>query len=102
MYDPSQLGWNFPSVGLAVFSKNFLKTNSMARNVHVFTRRLCKFASLYWYDAICTDAASRSSSVASKSLATTSTFAFLGIYVRTMGIPISVGMMASIPREGKR
>ena len=94
---PSQLGWNFPSTGLVVFLKTLLKTNSSARNVHEFTRRLCKFASLYWYDAIHTAAASRSSSVVSRSLATASTFAFSGIYVRTMGISIFVGMMASIP-----
>ena len=33
----------------------------------------------------------------SRSLAMASTFAFSGIFARTMGIPISVGMMASIP-----
>ena len=33
----------------------------------------------------------------SRSLAMTSAFSFLGIYVRTMGIPIYVGIMASIP-----
>ena len=97
MYDPSQLGWNFPSTGLTVFSKTLLKTNSPRRNVHGFTRRLCKFTSLCWYDAIRTTTASRSLSVVSRSLATTSAFAFLGISIRTMGIPIFVRMMASIP-----
>ena len=32
-----------------------------------------------------------------RSLATASAFAFSGIYFRTVGIPISMGMMASIP-----
>ena len=97
MYDPSQLGWNFPSAGLAVFSKTLLKTNSLSRNVCDFTRWLWKFASLYWYDVIRTATASQSSSVVSRSLAMASTFAFLGIYAHTVGIPISIGMMASIP-----
>ena len=97
MYGPSQLGWNFLSARLAVFSKTLLKTNSPARNVRGFTRRLSKFSSLYWYDAICTAAASQSLLVVSRSLATTSAFSFLTIYVRTVGIPISTGMMASIP-----
>ena len=79
-----------------MFSKALLKTNSPGRNICGFTHRLCMFASLCWYDAICTAAASWSSSVVSRSLATTSTFAFLGISVCTMGIPIYVGMMASI------
>ena len=73
-----------------------LKTNSLGRNVHGFTRRLCKFASLCWYDAMCTNAASRSSSVLSRSLTRASTFAFSGISARTVGIPIFVGMVASI------
>ena len=33
----------------------------------------------------------------SRSLTRASTFAFSGISARTMGIPISMGMMASIP-----
>ena len=98
MYGPSQLGWNFPSIGLAVFSKTLLKTNSPTRNVRGFTLRLCKFASLYWYDVnICIAAGSRSSLVVSRSLGTASAYSFSRIYVRTMGIPISMGMMASIP-----
>ena len=80
-----------------MFSKTLLKTNSPARNVHDFTRRLCKFASICWYDIIPTAAASRSSLVVSRSLAMASEFAFLGIFVRTVGISIYVGMMASIP-----
>ena len=96
MYGPSYLGWNFPSAGLAVFSKTFLKTNYLARNVCGFTRRLCKFSSLYLYEAIRIAAFSRCSLVMSRSLTTASAFAFLGIYVRTVGIPIHVGMMAYI------
>ena len=80
-----------------MFSKTLLKTNFLVRNVRGFTHRLYKFASLCWYDAIRTAAASRSSSIVSKSLATTSTFVFSGIFVYTVGIPIYVGMMASIP-----
>ena len=79
-----------------MFSKTLLKTNSSARNVRRFTRQLCKFSSLYWYDAIRTTTDSRSSSVVSRSLAIASAFAFLGISVRIVGIPISVKMMASI------
>ena len=80
-----------------MFSKTLRKTNSLGRNVHGFTHRLCKFASLCWYDAIRTAVASRSSSVVSRSLAMVSAFAFLEIFARTVDIPISVGMMASIP-----
>ena len=97
MYGPSQLGWNFPSAGLAVFSKTLLKTNSPGRNVHGFTCRLCKFVSLCWYDAIRITATSQSLSVVSRSLAPASAFSFSGISIGTMGIPIYVGMMASIP-----
>ena len=42
-------------------------------------------------------AASRSSSVVFKSLAMALTFSFSRISTRTMGIPSSLGMMASIP-----
>ena len=94
---PSQLGWNFPSAGLAVFSRALLKTNSPSRNVRGFTCRLRKFFSLYWYDALHTATASRSSLVMSRSLAMALEFAFSGIFARTVGIPIFVGMMASIP-----
>ena len=91
------LCWNFPSVGLVVFSKTILKTNSPGRNIRGFTRWLCKFASLCWYHIMRIVAASRSSSIMSKSLAMASTFAFSGISARMVGIPIYVGMMASIP-----
>ena len=97
MYDPSQLGWNFLSVGLAVFSKTILKTNSLGRNVRGFTRWLWKFSSLYWYDAMRAATPSRSSSIVSRSLAMASAFAFSGISAHTVGIAISMGMMASIP-----
>ena len=80
-----------------MFSKTLLKTNSLARNVCGFTRRLCKFASLRWYDVMLTAAASRSSSVVSRSLAMALAFAFSGIFVHMVGILISVGMIASIP-----
>ena len=80
-----------------MFSKTFLKTNSLARNVCGFTRRLCKFTCLYWYDVIRTIVASRSSSIVSRSLAMASTFTFSRTFVLTMGISISMGMMASIP-----
>ena len=97
MYGPSQLGWNFLSAGLAVFSKTRLKTKYQGRNVHGFISRLCKFTSLCWYEAMRTTAASRSSSIVSRSLDMASTFAFSRIFARMVGIPISVGMMASIP-----
>ena len=80
-----------------MFSKTLLKTNSPSRNVRGFTRWLWKFSSLCWYDAMRTAAASRSSLVVSRSLAMASTFAFSGISARMVGIPISMGMMASIP-----
>ena len=54
------------------------------------------FQSLF-VDAMHTAASSWSSSVMSRSLAMASTFAFSGIFTRTVGILISVGMMASIP-----
>ena len=44
-----------------------------------------------------TTVASRSLSVVFRLLAMASTFAFSGISARTVGIPIYVGMMASIP-----
>ena len=97
MYSPSHLAWNFSATGLAVFSKTILKTNSPALNARDFTCWLCKFASLCWYDAMCTAAASRSSSVMSKSLVIVLVFTSSKIYVRMVGIPISIGMIASIP-----
>ena len=68
MYGTSQLGWNFPSVGLDVFSKTLLRTNSSVLNVRDFTHRLCQLANLCWYEAMRTAAASRSSSAVSRSL----------------------------------
>ena len=44
-----------------------------------------------------TAAASQSSQVVSRSLAMASTFSFPEISARVVGIPISVGMIASIP-----
>ena len=82
---------------MAVFSKTLLKTNSPALNVRGFTRQLCKFASLYWYDAMRTAAVSRSLLVLSRSFIKALVFTSLGISVRMVGIPISMGMMASIP-----
>ena len=46
---------------------------------------------------MCIAVASRSLSIVSRSLITALTFASSGIYVRMVGIPISVGMIASIP-----
>ena len=65
--------------------------------VRGFTCRLCKFSSLCWYDVIRTTAASWSSPVVSRSLATTSIFGFSRIFVCMTGILIFVGMMTSIP-----
>ena len=52
---------------------------------------------MLWYDSIHTAVASRGSSVLSRSLTTVSTFDCSGKLVRSVGIPISVGTMASIP-----
>ena len=52
IYDPSQFGWNFSSVGLAVFSKTLLKTRFPSWNIHGFTCLLIKLVNLCWYDAI--------------------------------------------------
>ena len=51
----------------------------------------------YWYDAMRTTAASWSSLIVSRSLIMAWAFAFSGISARTMGILISVGMVAFIP-----
>ena len=80
-----------------MFSKTLLKARSPTRNARDFTCLLYKFVSLYWYDAIRTAAASRSSSDISKTLVTTSALDFSGISVRSVGTPISVGIIASIP-----
>ena len=97
VYGPSQFGWSFPYAGLAVFSKTLLETRSPSWNVHGFTHPLYRFSSLCWYDAIRTTAASWSSSAISKSLVMASTLASLGILVQSVGIPISLGIIASIP-----
>ena len=60
-------------------------------------RLLYMFASLRWYDAIRTAAASHSSSTMSKSLIMDSVFDCSGISVQSVGIPISVETIASIP-----
>ena len=65
--------------------------------MHSFTRRLCKFTSLCWYDTMCKAVVSQSSLVVSMSLAMASAFAFSRISARMVGILISVGMMVSIP-----
>ena len=80
-----------------MFFKTFLRTRSLGWNIRGFTRLLYRFASLRWYDAIRTAAASRSSSVMFRSLITDSVFDCSGISVRSVGIPISVGTIASIP-----
>ena len=96
MYGPSQLGWNFPSTGLDLFSKTLLKTNSSALNVRDFTRQLCQLANLYWYEAMRTIAASRSSSSMFRCLIMASVLASSGIPIRIVGISIFMGMIASI------
>ena len=90
------VGWNFPIDGSVVFSKTFLRTRSPGLNIG-FTCLLYRFASLRWYDAIHTAAASPSSFAMSWSLITDSVFNCLGISVRSVGIPISIGSIASIP-----
>ena len=97
IYDPSQFGWNFPTDGLVVFSKTFLKTKSLSWNIRSFTRLLYRFVILRWYDVIRTTTASYSLSIMSKSLITDSVFDCSGISVRSVGIPISIGTIASIP-----
>ena len=97
MYGPSQFGWNLSAAESDVFSKTHLRTGSPARNIRCFTRLLYRFVILCWYDAIRTAAASRNLSIISKSLARASVLASSGISVRSVGIPIYVGIMASIP-----
>ena len=96
VYGRSQLGWNFPYTGLDVFSKTLLRTNSSSLNVCDFTRRLCQFANLCWYEAMRMAATSRSPSTVSRSLIMASMFVFSGVPARMVGISISVGMIASI------
>ena len=79
-----------------MFLKTFLRTKSSFWNIRGFTRLLYRFASLRWYDYICIAAASRSSSAMSRSLIIDSIFDCSGISIRSVGIPISVGTIASI------
>ena len=97
MYGPSQFGWNLQAIGSAVFSKTLLKTRSLAWNVRYLTRLLYKFVVLYWYDVIRTATTSQSLSIIFKSLARASAIASLVISVQSVGIPIYVRIMASIP-----
>ena len=83
-----------------MFSKTFLKTNSPSRDIRGFTRRLCKFANLCWYDAMCTAAVSWSSSVVSRSLTMASTFTFSGISTHMVGILISVASISYVRANG--
>ena len=94
---PPQFGWNLLSTRLAMLSKTLLKTRSPSWNVHGFTRLLHRFSSLCWYDAICTAAASRSLFSISRSLIMVLALASSGIPVRSVGIPISMGIIVSIP-----
>ena len=96
IYGPSQFGWNFLADGSIVFSKTFLKTRSPRWNIWGFTLLLYRFASLRWYDSIRTAVASCNSSAKSRSLITDLVFDCSGISVRSVGIPISVGIIASI------
>ena len=52
---------------------------------------------MLWYDAILTVATSRSSFAMSRSLITISAFDCSGISVKSVGMLISVGTIASIP-----
>ena len=74
MYGPSQFGWNLSAAGSTVFSNNFLKARSPARNASGFTCLLYKFVIICLYDAIRT-----SSFAISKSLEVALVLAFLGI-----------------------
>ena len=84
-------------VGSTMFSKTLLKTRSPARNVRDLTHLLYRFVILCWYEAIRITTASWSSSAISRSLVMVSVLVFPGISVRSVGIPIYVGMMAFIP-----
>ena len=97
IYGPSQFGYNFPADESTVFLKTFLRTRSPCWNIRGFARLLYKFASLRWYDSILTVAASRSSFAMSRSLITDSVFDCSSISVQSVGIPIFVGTIASIP-----
>ena len=80
-----------------MFSKTFLKTKSLSRNIRGFTRLLYRFASLWWYEALHTATASRSSFAISRSLIKDLAFDCSDVTIRSVGILISVGTIASIP-----
>ena len=80
-----------------MFLKTLLKTRSSVWNARNFTCLLYRFVSLCWYDVIRIVAASRSSSIISKSLVTASLLDFSRTSIQSVGIPIFVGIMASIP-----
>ena len=80
-----------------MFSKNFLRTRSPRWNIRGFTHMLYRFSSLRWYDAIRIASVLPNSFAVSRSLITDSIIDCSGILVRSVGIPISVGIIASIP-----
>ena len=47
-YGPSQMGWNLPTAGSAVFSKTFLRTRSPSWNARGFTHLLWELARRRW------------------------------------------------------
>ena len=78
-----------------MFLKTFLRTRSPGWNILGFNRLLYRFASLRWYKAIRIAVAFLSSSAMFRSLITDSVFDCSSISVWSMGIPISVGTIAS-------
>ena len=80
-----------------MFSKTFLRTRCSAWNVRYFTCLLYELAALCWYNAMRIVAASWISFAMSKSFAMASVLAFSGSSIQSVGILISVGIMASIP-----
>ena len=77
MYGPSQLGWNFPSAGLDVFSKTLLRTNSSASHAGYANW----LTSAGMNEAMRMAVASRSSSTVSRSLIMDSVLVSSGIPV---------------------
>ena len=96
VYGPSQFGWNLPTTGSTLFSKTLLKTRSPTWYACCLTHLLYKFVVLCWYDVIRIVAASRSKFTISRSLVRALVLASSEISVRSVGIPIFVGIMASI------
>ena len=80
-----------------MFLKTFLRTKSLGWNVRGFTRLLYRLANLRWYDSIHTVAALSSSSAMSRSLVIDLVFGCSNISVQSVGMPIFVGIIASIP-----